>query len=111
MFAAGKSKDMPKIFATLKTNKAPSMALWVTSTIIQLIVISTYWSSDAFALMLNLTSVTTLIPDLFVAIVLPGRMFKQAFADRGLAPVVLSRSIGEPAIPTSPLLPWNSCGA
>lgn len=49
--------------------------------------------------------------DQFIAIVLPGRMFKQAFADRGLAPVVLSRSIGEAAIPTSPLIPWNSCGA
>jgi arginine:ornithine antiporter/lysine permease len=43
------------------------VALWVTSTIIQLIVISTYWSRDAFALMLNLTSATTLIPYFFVA--------------------------------------------
>jgi arginine:ornithine antiporter / lysine permease len=67
MFAAGKSKDMPKMFATVNKNKVPSTALWVTSTIIQLIVISTYWSSDAFALMLNLTSATTLIPYLFVA--------------------------------------------
>jgi arginine:ornithine antiporter/lysine permease len=67
MFAAGKSKDMPKMFAAVNKNKVPSTALWVTSTIIQLIVISTYWSSDAFALMLNLTSATTLIPYLFVA--------------------------------------------
>lgn len=67
MFAAGKSKDMPKMFSTVNKNKVPSTALWVTSTIIQLIVISTYWSRDAFALMLNLTSATTLIPYLFVA--------------------------------------------
>ena len=49
--------------------------------------------------------------DQFIAIVLPGRMFKQAFATRGLAPVVLSRSVGNAAIATSPLIPWNSCGA
>ena len=67
MFAAGNSKDMPKMFSTVNKNKVPSTALWVTSGIIQLIVISTYWSRDAFALMLNLTSATTLIPYLFVA--------------------------------------------
>jgi arginine:ornithine antiporter/lysine permease len=67
MFAAGKSKDMPKAFARVNKNKVPVVALWVTSIIIQLIVITTYWSRDAFALMLNLTSATTLIPYLFVA--------------------------------------------
>jgi arginine:ornithine antiporter/lysine permease len=67
MFAAGKSKDMPKAFARVNKNNVPSVALWTTSIIIQLIVISTYWSNDAFALMLNLTSATTLIPYLFVA--------------------------------------------
>ena len=49
--------------------------------------------------------------DQFIAIVLPGRMFKQAMADRGLAPVVLSRSVGNTAISSSVLIPWNSCGA
>jgi arginine:ornithine antiporter/lysine permease len=67
MFAAGKSKDMPKAFARVNKNNVPSVALWTTSIIIQLIVITTYWSNDAFALMLNLTSATTLIPYLFVA--------------------------------------------
>jgi arginine:ornithine antiporter / lysine permease len=67
MFAAGKSKDMPAVFARVNKNNVPVVALWVTSTIIQLIVISTYWSRDAFALMLNLTSATTLIPYFFVA--------------------------------------------
>jgi arginine:ornithine antiporter/lysine permease len=67
MFAAGKSKDMPAVFARVNKNQVPVVALWVTSIIIQLIVISTYWSRDAFALMLNLTSATTLIPYLFVA--------------------------------------------
>lgn len=49
--------------------------------------------------------------DQYIAIVLPGRMFKNAFAERGLAPVVLSRSVGASATPSSALIPWNSCGA
>jgi len=49
--------------------------------------------------------------DQYIAIVLPGRMFKSAFARRGLAPVVLSRAVGDTATPTSALIPWNSCGA
>ena len=68
MFAAAKSKDMPQMFAKTNANNVPHVAMWVTSGIIQLIVITTYWSNDAFALMLNLTSATTLIPYLFVAV-------------------------------------------
>jgi Na+:H+ antiporter, NhaC family len=49
--------------------------------------------------------------DQYIAIVLPGRMFKSAFTKRGLAPVVLSRAVGNSATPTSALIPWNSCGA
>lgn len=49
--------------------------------------------------------------DQYIAVVLPGRMFKNAFAQRGYAPVVLSRSVGAAATPTSALIPWNSCGA
>jgi arginine:ornithine antiporter/lysine permease len=67
MFAAGKSKDMPKMFAKTNANGVPHVAMWVTSIIIQVIVITTYWSRDAFSLMLNLTSATTLIPYFLVA--------------------------------------------
>ena len=67
MFAAGRSKDMPKAFARVNKNNVPVVAMWATSIIIQLIVVSTYWSNDAFALMLNLTSATTLIPYFLVA--------------------------------------------
>jgi NhaC family Na+:H+ antiporter len=49
--------------------------------------------------------------DQYIAIVLPGRMFKGAFERRGLAPVVLSRTIAASGTPTSALIPWNSCGA
>lgn len=67
MFAAGKSKDMPKAFSRTNANGVPHVAMWWTSIIIQIIVISTYWSRDAFSLMLNLTSATTLIPYFLVA--------------------------------------------
>lgn len=49
--------------------------------------------------------------DQYLAIVLPGRMFRKAFEERGYAPVVLSRSVADSATPTSALVPWNSCGA
>jgi arginine:ornithine antiporter/lysine permease len=67
LFAAAKSDDMPKVFATENQNKVPSAALWLTNIVVQLIVISTYWSQDAFALMLALTSAMSLIPYLLVA--------------------------------------------
>jgi len=49
--------------------------------------------------------------DQYIAVVLPGRLFKAEFERRNLAPVFLSRVIGDSAIVTSPLIPWNSCGA
>jgi NhaC family Na+:H+ antiporter len=49
--------------------------------------------------------------DQYIAVVLPARMFKTAFARRGFDPVVLSRSVGDAATPTGALIPWNSCGA
>ena len=49
--------------------------------------------------------------DQYLAVVLPGRMFKRAFEERSLSPVLLSRSVGAAATPTSALVPWNSCGA
>lgn len=58
---------MPKLFAQENANKVPSAALWATNIIVQLLVISTYWSRDAFSLMLNLTSAMALIPFLLVA--------------------------------------------
>lgn len=67
MFAAAKTKDMPALFARENANKVPANALWLTNIIVQLFVISTYFSRDAFALMLNLTSAMSLIPYLFVA--------------------------------------------
>lgn len=49
--------------------------------------------------------------DQYISIALPARMFGSSFASRGLAPVMLSRVVGDSATVTSPLIPWNSCGA
>jgi NhaC family Na+:H+ antiporter len=46
-----------------------------------------------------------------MAIVLPGRMFKAEFKRRKLAPKNLSRTLEDSATMTSPLVPWNTCGA
>lgn len=67
LFTAAKARDMPKVFATENANKVPAAALWLTNGIVQLFVISTYWSQDAFSLMLNLTSAMSLIPYFLVA--------------------------------------------
>lgn len=49
--------------------------------------------------------------DQYIAIALPARLFRPEFQKRGLAPVLLSRVVGDSATVTSPLIPWNSCGA
>lgn len=49
--------------------------------------------------------------DQYIAVVMPGRMFRPEFARRGFAPVVLSRAVVDTAPVTSSLIPWNSCGA
>lgn len=67
LFAAAKSKDMPKLFAAQNGNRVPANALWLTNIVVSLFVISTYWSRDAFNFMLDMTSVTALLPYLLVA--------------------------------------------
>jgi NhaC family Na+:H+ antiporter len=49
--------------------------------------------------------------DQYLAIVIPGKMFKQAFEDKGLAPENLSRTLEDSGTVTSVLIPWNTCGA
>ena len=49
--------------------------------------------------------------DQYLAIVIPGKMFKQAFDDKGLAPENLSRTLEDSGTVTSVLIPWNTCGA
>ncbi|WP_299782312.1 Na+/H+ antiporter NhaC [uncultured Formosa sp.] len=49
--------------------------------------------------------------DQYLAIVIPGRMYKKAFEDKGLAPENLSRTLEDAGTVTSVLVPWNTCGA
>lgn len=49
--------------------------------------------------------------DQYIAIVLPGRMFRAEYRRRGLHPKNLSRSLEDAGTMTSPLVPWNTCGA
>ena len=49
--------------------------------------------------------------DQYLAIVIPGKMFKDAYEERGLAPENLSRTLEDSGTVTSALIPWNTCGA
>ena len=60
----------------------------------------------ASSLTVNLTA-----SDQYLAIVVPGKMFAQAYLDRKLAPENLSRTLEDTGTVTSVLVPWNTCGA
>ncbi len=60
----------------------------------------------ASCLFLNATA-----SDQYLAIVVSGRMFRTAYDDYDLAPENLSRALEDSGTVTSPLIPWNSCGA
>lgn len=49
--------------------------------------------------------------DQYLAIVVPGKMYAKAYADKGLAPENLSRTLEDSGTVTSVLIPWNTCGA
>jgi len=49
--------------------------------------------------------------DQYIAIVLPGKMYRAEFKKRGLDSKNLSRVIEDSGTLTSPLVPWNTCGA
>ena len=63
-------------------------------------------STVTSCLALNVTA-----SDQYLAIVVPGKMFKKAYEDRGLAPENLSRTLEDSGTVTSVLIPWNTCGA
>ena len=49
--------------------------------------------------------------DQYLATVVPGKMYAQAYKDKGLAPENLSRTLEDAGTVTSVLIPWNTCGA
>lgn len=65
-----------------------------------------FTSTVTSCLALNVTA-----SDQYLAIVIPGKMFKKAYQDRKLAPENLSRTLEDSGTVTSVLIPWNTCGA
>lgn len=65
-----------------------------------------FTSVVATAIGLNITA-----GDQYIALLLPTRLFQAEFVKRRLAPENLSRIVSDAGIVTSPLIPWNSCGA
>lgn len=55
--------------------------------------------------------VNVLASDQYMAIVVPGRMFRTAFLKARLHPKNLSRCLEDSGTVTSALVPWNTCGA
>lgn len=80
----------------------------ITNTLLELATstFSLFASTVASCLALNLTA-----SDQYLALVVPGKMFSKAYADRGLAPENLSRTLEDSGTVTSALIPWNTCGA
>ncbi len=65
------------------------------------------FASTVFScLALNVTA-----SDQYLAIVVPGKMFANAYREKGLAPENLSRTLEDSGTVTSVLVPWNTCGA
>jgi len=52
-----------------------------------------------------------LAADQFMAVALPGRMYREAYPKFGLSRLNLSRTLEDSATITSALIPWNTCGA
>ena len=55
--------------------------------------------------------VNIIAADQYISIVLPGRMYRAEFARKKLAARNLSRTLEDSGTITSPLIPWNTCGA
>lgn len=53
----------------------------------------------------------TTASDQYISIVVPGRMFRKSYEQKGLKPELLSRTLEDSGTMTSVLIPWNTCGA
>lgn len=51
------------------------------------------------------------MPEQYISLVVPGRMFNQAYTEKGLHPKTLSAALEGGGTVTSALIPWNTCGA
>ncbi|TJX68350.1 Na+/H+ antiporter NhaC [Soehngenia saccharolytica] len=67
--------------------------------------------SLVLATILSSIAINILAADQYLSIVIPGRMYKDAYDEMGLEPRLLSRTLEDAGTLTSPLVPWNTCGA
>ena len=63
------------------------------------------------ATILTAIGANLILCDQYMSIVMTGKMYAQAFQDKGLHPKNLSRAIEDSATVTANLVPWNSGGA
>ena len=64
-----------------------------------------------FSTLLTAFAVNVLAAEQYLSIVITGRIFKDVYREKNLAPVMLSRALEDCGTMTSPLIPWNTCGA
>lgn len=50
------------------------------------------------------------MPEQYISIVVPGRMFKNEYKDRKIEPRLLSSTLESGGTVTSAMIPWNTCG-
>src|SRR5699024_4700038 len=67
------------------------------------------------AALVTVTEVTCVLsnmtmPEQYISIVVPGRMYAEAYRKMGLHPSVLSSALEGAGTVTSALVPWNTCG-
>lgn len=51
------------------------------------------------------------MPEQYISVVVPGKMYASAYKERGLHPKMLSNALEGAGTLTSTLIPWNTCGA
>jgi NhaC family Na+:H+ antiporter len=67
--------------------------------------------SLVLTVVLSCIGINIVAADQYISIVLPGKMYKAEFEKRNLDARNLSRVIEDSGTLTSPLVPWNTCGA
>jgi len=67
--------------------------------------------SLVLTVVLSCIGINIVAADQYIAIVLPGKMYRAEFKKRNLDPKNLSRAVEDSGTLTSPLVPWNTCGA
>ena len=88
--------------------QATGMLVKITESVIKLVKSdgSLITSTAITSIFFNVTA-----SDQYIAIVVPGKMYSEAYKKRGLKPEVLSRTLEDAGTVTSVLIPWNTGGA